>query len=52
MDTPELMALVKRHQNPLIFNDSPLTGVYTPGSAENSMKLQKIWWLLYQNVAE
>ena len=41
MATPELMALVKRqiHQ---IFNDSPLTGVNTPGSDENSMKL--IWF--------
>ena len=25
--------------NSLIFNDSPLTGVNTPGSDENSMKL-------------
>ena len=41
MATPELMALVKRHQNPLIFNDSPLTRVYTPGSDENSMKLNR-----------
>ena len=40
------MALVKRHQNPLIFNDSPLTGVYTPGSDENSMKLNMIWCIL------
>ena len=52
MATPELMALVKRHQNPLIFNDSPLTGVNTPGSDENSMKLNKIWCTLCCWVAE
>ena len=39
--TPVLMALVKRHQNPLNFNDLPLTGVYTPGSDENRLKLKQ-----------
>lgn len=51
MATPELMALVKRHLNPLIFNDSPLTGVYTSGSDENSMKLYDLMYNL-PNVAE
>ena len=38
--TPVVMAIGKETSNPLIFNDSPLTGVYTPGSDENSMKLK------------
>ena len=37
--TPVVMAIGKETSNPLIFNDSPLTGVNTPGSDENSMKL-------------
>ena len=37
-----MMAIGKETSNPLIFNDSPLTGVYTPGSDENSMKLKSI----------
>ena len=31
----QLMAIGKETSNPLIFNDSPLTGVNTPGSDEN-----------------
>ena len=46
MATPELMALVKRHQNPLFFNDSPLTGVYTPGCDENRLKLYDMMYIL------
>ena len=33
--TPVVMAIGKETSNPLIFNDSPLTGVNTPGSDEN-----------------
>ena len=36
----------------IIFNDSPLTGVNTPGSDENSMKLLRFDDYLYLNVAE
>ena len=42
MATPVVMAIGKETSNPLIFNDSPLTGVYTPESDENSMKLKRI----------
>ena len=40
--TPVVMAIGKETSNPLIFNDSPLTGVNTPGCDENSMKLKEI----------
>ena len=39
MAIPMVMAVGKESSNPLIFNDSPLTGVNTPGSDENRMKL-------------
>ena len=39
MATPVVMAIGKETSNPFIFNDSPLTGVSTPGCDENSMKL-------------
>ena len=37
--TPVEMAIGKEISNLFIFNDSPLTGVNTPGCDENSMKL-------------
>ena len=40
LTTPVVMAIGKETSFPLIFNDSPLTGVNTPGSDENSMKLK------------
>ena len=36
----------KETSNPLIFNDSPLTGVNTPGSDENSMKHYDLMYTL------
>ena len=36
--TPVVMAIGKETSKTIIFNDSPLTGVKTPGSDENSMK--------------
>ena len=39
MDTPLVMAIGKETSNPLTFNDSPLTGVNTPGSDKNRLKL-------------
>ena len=33
------MAIGKERSHSIIFNDSPLTGVNTPGCDENSMKL-------------
>ena len=41
MDTPVVMAIGKETSNPLIFNDSPLTRVYTHGSDEDRLKLKK-----------
>ena len=58
MATPVVMAIGKETSNPLIFNDSPLTGVYTPGSDENRLKLKQRNWctlchmLLQRLVAE
>ena len=46
MATPTVMAVGKETSNPLIFNDSPLTGVNTPGSDENSMKLMVLMYIL------
>ena len=40
LTTPVVLAIGKETSFPLIFNDSPLTGVNTPGSDENSMKLK------------
>ena len=37
--SPTVMAVGKDPSNPFYFNDSPLTGVNTPGCDENSMKL-------------
>ena len=42
LTTPVVMAIGKETSFPLIFNDSPLIGVNTPGSDENSMKLNMI----------
>ena len=39
MASPTVMAVGKDTSNLLNFYDSPLTGVNTPGSDENSMKL-------------
>ena len=39
MATPLVMAIGKETSKSIIFNDSPLTGVNTPGCDENSMKL-------------
>ena len=41
MATPVVMAIGKETSNPLTFNDSPLTGVYTPGSDDNRLKLKR-----------
>ena len=46
MASPTVMAVGKDPSNPLIFNDSPLTGVNTPGSDENSMKLMDLMYIL------
>ena len=58
MAIPMVMAVGKESSNPLIFNDSPLTGVNTPGSDENRMKLiyrnwcTKVIWSCQRLVAE
>ena len=46
MATPVVMAIGKETSNPLTFNDSPLTGVYTPGSDENRLKLKDMMYIL------
>ena len=55
MASPKQTAIGKDKSNPLIaddllkiiiFNDSPLTGVNTPGSDENSMKLYDLMYIL------
>ena len=42
LTTPVVMAIGKETSFPLIFNDSPLTGVNTPGCDENSLKLKNL----------
>ena len=46
MASPTVMAVGKDTSNPLNFNDSPLTGVNTPGCDENSMKLMVLMYIL------
>ena len=46
MASPTVMVVGKDTSNPLTFNDSPLTGVNTPGSDENSMKLMVLMYIL------
>ncbi|GJR59608.1 hypothetical protein Tco_1501770 [Tanacetum coccineum] len=44
--------MVRETQNPFkIFNDSPLTGVNTPGSDENRLKLYDLMYIIV-NVAD
>ena len=53
LTTPVVMAIGKETSFPLIFNDSPLTGVNTPGSDENRLKLKiELMDLLSKNDAE
>ena len=51
MATPVVMAIGKETSNPLNFNDSPLTGVHTPGSDENKLKLYDLMYI-FPYVAE